>query len=98
MELSTSSIQAVTKRFDKWRTALQQIIGIQHRERHCFSYSLKREIFDSDPTCQICGQRIQLMDDYALDHIEQYWRDGKTVAENARLTHRFCNWSRSRND
>lgn len=98
IELSTSSIQAITKRFDKWRSALQQVIGIQHREPRCFSYSLKREIFDSDPTCQICGQQIQLVDDAALDHIEQYWVGGKTVPENARLAHRFCNWSRPRND
>ncbi|MDP1709173.1 MAG: DUF262 domain-containing protein [Gammaproteobacteria bacterium] len=98
IELSTSSIQAITKRFDKWRSALQQVIGIQHREPRCFSYSLKREIFDLNPTCEICGQQIQLVDDAALDHIEQYWRGGKTVPENARLTHRFCNWSRPRNN
>lgn len=98
IELSTSSIQAVTKRFDKWRIALQQIIGIQHKEPRCFSHSLKQEIFASDPTCQICGQQIQLVDDAALDHIKQYWRGGKTVPENARLTHRYCNWARPKND
>jgi hypothetical protein len=98
IELSTSSVQAVTKRFDKWRIALQQIIGIQHREPRCFSHSLKQQIFDSDPICQICRQQIQLIDDAALDHIEQYWCGGKTVPENARLAHRYCNWARPRND
>ena len=34
----------------------------------------------------------------AVDHIEQYWRGGKTIPENARLTHRYCNMARPRND
>jgi len=98
IELSTSSVQAVTKRFDKWRLTLQEVIGIQHKEPRCFSHALKREMFATDPTCKICSQKIQLVDDAALDHIEQYWRGGKTVPDNARLTHRYCNWARSRKD
>lgn len=96
IELSTSSIQAVTKRFDKWRITLQGIIGIQHKEPRCFSHALKQEMFATDQACKICGQQIKLIDDAALDHIEQYWRGGKTVPENARLAHRYCNWSRTR--
>jgi hypothetical protein len=98
IELSTSSIQAVTNRFDKWRLALQDILGISQREPRCFSFKLKQELFASDPTCTICGQRIQNVDDAAVDHIEQYWTGGKTIPKNARLSHRFCNWSRSRKD
>jgi hypothetical protein len=98
IELSTSSIQAVTKRFDKWRITLQEIIGVQRKEPRCFSYELKKQIFDLDPTCKICNQQIQLVDDAALDHIEQYWRGGKTIPENARLTHRYCNSARPRNE
>jgi len=98
IELSTSSVQAVTKRFDKWRLVLQEVIGIQNKEPRCFSHELKREMHSSNPTCEICGQRIQSVDDAALDHIEQFWRGGKTVPENARLTHRYCNWSRPRRD
>ena len=98
IELSTSSIQAVTKRFDKWRITLQQVIGIQHKEPRCFSYDLKQRLFENNSTCEICGQNIQSVDDSALDHIEQFWRGGKTIPENARLTHRYCNMARSRND
>ncbi len=98
IELSTSSLVAVTKRFDKWRSALQQVIGIQYKEPRCFSHALKQELYDVNPTCQICGHKIQLLDDAALDHIEQYWLGGRTIPENARLTHRFCNWSRPRQD
>lgn len=98
IELSTSSVQAVTKRFDKWRITLQSILGIQQKEQRCFSYKLKQEMMAADPTCAICGQRIASIDDSAIDHIKQYWLGGKTIPENSRLTHRFCNWSRPRSD
>lgn len=98
IELSTSSVQAVTIRFDKWRLTLQKILGIAQKEPRCFSLKLKQELYDKDSTCAICGQRIQNIDDAAIDHIEQYWTGGKTIPENARLTHRYCNWARSKKD
>lgn len=98
IELSTSSIQAVTKRFDKWRLTLQSIIGIQQKEPRCFSSELKQKMFEENSVCAICEQRIQSVDDSALDHIEQYWQGGRTVPENARLTHRYCNWARPRKE
>ena len=98
IELSTSSVQAVTKRFDKWRLTLQDIIGIAQKEPRCFSLKLKQELYDDDPTCSICGQKIHDIDDSAIDHVEQYWIGGKTIPENARLTHRYCNWARPRKD
>lgn len=98
IELSTSSVQAVTKRFDKWRLILQDIIGIAQKEPRCFSFKLKKELYDNDQTCSICKQKIQDIDDAAIDHIEQYWAGGKTIPKNARLTHRYCNWARSRKE
>ena len=98
IELSTSSVQAVTKRFDKWRLTLQDIIGIAQKEPRCFSLKLKEELYKNDSTCAICGQKIQNIDDAAIDHIEQYWKGGKTIPENARLTHRYCNWARPRQE
>ena len=98
IELSTSSVQAVTKRFDKWRATLQSIIDIAQKEPRCFSLKLKQELFDHDPTCSICTQRIHNIDDAAIDHIRQYWSGGKAIPENARLTHRYCNWARPRKD
>jgi len=98
IELSTSSVQAVTKRFDKWRLTLQDIIGIARKEPRCFSLKLKEELYKNDSTCAICGQKIQDIDDAAIDHIKQYWAGGKTIPENARLTHRYCNWARPRKD
>ena len=96
IELSTSSVQAVTVRFDKWRTSLQSILGINQKEPRCFSFELKEKMMATDPTCAICKQHISSVDDAALDHIEQYWVGGRTIPENARLTHRYCNWSRPR--
>jgi hypothetical protein len=98
IELSTSSVQSVTKRFDIWRAALQDILGIGRKESRCFSMQLKEALFKANPTCAICGQKIASIDDSAVDHIKQYWTGGQTIPENARLAHRFCNWSRPRTD
>ena len=98
IELSTSSLQAVTKRFDLWRSALQNVIGIGAKEPRCFSRTLKEALHKENPTCSICNHRIEEVDDSAVDHIEQYWTGGKTIPENARLTHRYCNWSRARKE
>lgn len=96
IELSTSSKKAVTIRFDKWRFALQEILGIGIKEPRCFTYALKKELFEKNNICTICGNRILNIDDAAVDHIKQYWTGGKTIPENARLAHRFCNNARPR--
>jgi hypothetical protein len=68
IELSTSSVQAVTKRFDIWRAALKDIIGIATTEPRCFSSQLKQSLFTANSTCAICGQKIVDVDDAAVDH------------------------------
>lgn len=98
IEISTSSVQAVKKRFDLWRNSLENIIQFGQREQRCFTRSFKEQLFRENPTCAICGQKIDHVDDAAVDHIEQYWTGGKTIPENARLTHRFCNWSRPKKE
>jgi hypothetical protein len=96
IELSTSSKQAVETRFDIWRSVLKQAIGPTSLQPRCFTFALKTQLFEKDPTCTICKQNISTIDDSAVDHIEQYWLGGMTIADNARLTHRYCNWSRSK--
>ena len=98
IELSTSSVKAVTNRFDKWRMLLQTILGIGTTEPRCFTYELKQELYDANDNCAICGNKIRSIDDSAVDHIEQYWTGGKTIPSNARLTHRYCNNARPRTD
>lgn len=96
--LSTSSVQAVKKRFDKWRLRLDAILEADKKQERCFSLELKQKLFDSNPTCAICGQQIATIDDAAVDHIEQYWLGGKTDPRNARLAHRYCNCARKRHE
>lgn len=96
IELSTSSIRMVTTRFDKWREALGTVLSQSVKQPRAFSRALKQELYNANPTCSICGQHIADLDDAAVDHIDQYWLGGKTIPENARLTHRYCNWSRPR--
>jgi len=100
IEKSTSSIQAVTIRFDKWRLMLQDIIGISEKEPRLFKYEDKERLFKSDEgkICDLCHQKIRDIDDAHLDHIEQYWKGGKTELDNARLTHRYCNMIRPRKE
>jgi Protein of unknown function DUF262/HNH endonuclease len=98
IEKGTSGLRQVITRFDKWRSALQSVIGVYHKEPRCFSRQLKEELFERNPTCAICGQSITEIDDSAVDHIKQYWKGGQTIPENARLTHRYCNWARARSE
>lgn len=98
IEISTSSATSVRTRFDKWRQNLEQIVGSPRTETRCFSRELKKELFERNPTCALCNQAIRDLDDAAVDHIEQYWLGGKTIPENARLAHRFCNGSRPRKE
>ncbi len=88
----------VTYRFKKWNDVVDSIIKDDKASARCFSYELKKRLFDANPVCAICGQQITCIDDAAVDHIEQYWNGGKTDPENARLTHRYCNCARDKYD
>lgn len=94
IRISTGNVSAIMIRFKKWLDALEKIIGYYTKEPRAFSLSLKEQLYKQDQTCKKCGQRIQVLDDAAVDHIEHYWRGGATIPSNARLLHRFCNQSR----
>lgn len=98
IELSTSRLQAVRIRFRKLEDIMENILGIAQKEDRCFSYKIKEEFFNNDSTCSICGQKIQNIDDSAMDHKEQYWAGGQTIPSNARLTHKYCNLARPRKE
>ena len=98
IERSTSSQDMVKRRFDLTRERFEGILRDHKIQPRCFTRTLKQGLFNTDPTCAICGQAISEIDDSAVDHIEQYWQGGKTIPENARLTHRYCNNARSRKD
>ena len=84
--------------FDTWNRRIRECLsGAEPNDSNrCFSRKLKEEYFRGDPTCRICGQRINSVDDAAMDHELHYWRGGKTIPSNARLAHRLCNSTRSR--
>jgi len=96
--ISTSSKDKVYIRFEKWIHSLKQVLGAPRSEKRAFSLSLKEQLYDSNPTCAICNQRIHTVDDSEVDHVEFYWRGGKTMPSNARLVHRYCNRSRGGRD
>ncbi len=93
---TTDKPDRVRYRADEWRKRLDALVKDQGPRN--FSRALKDSLFHQNPTCTICGQRIQDSDDAEVDHVQHYWRGGKTIAENARLTHRYCNRARGGKD
>jgi hypothetical protein len=85
-------------RADVWMTRLKEVLGNPHREPRSFTLQIKTGLHDADPTCALCQQRIHDVDDAEVDHILHYWRGGRTIPENARLVHRYCNRSRGGRD
>lgn len=94
----TSDPERVKARFDIMRHTVDAVLKDMPAQQRCFSRQLRQDLYDADPTCGICGQHIVHIDDAAVDHVDQYWRGGKTIAENARLAHRYCNLARPRNE
>jgi hypothetical protein len=90
-------VDKVVNRFKIWDEALQKIVGHPKNEIRLFDKDFKKKLFDQNPICELCGNKIMLLEDATIDHIDQYWRGGKTNENNARLTHAYCNMSRSRN-
>ena len=90
----TDNREKTTTRFQKWISTLEEIIGVHVPEPRTFSLHYKKQLYETNSICAICGQKIHLFDDAEVDHIEQYWRGGKTIPSNARLTHRYCNRAR----
>lgn len=93
----TDNKDKIQLRFDRWLSALKEIVVNSKMGPRNFSLQYKKQMWESNPTCAICGQKIHLVDDAEVDHIEQYWKGGKTIPSNARLSHRYCNRARSRN-
>lgn len=95
----TTSTDKVTTRFKKWLDVLEKIVGSPKTEPRTFSWEIKKQLYEQNPVCAICENKIMTIDDAVIDHIEHYWRGGKTIPSNARLTHRYCNLRRGgRND
>lgn len=93
---ATGEVSRLDYVFETWRRRLGEVLrndGAGGTTR-IFSRRLKKELFDQNPTCAICENEIKLLDDAVVDHVEHYWRGGRTLPENARLAHRYCNLER----
>jgi hypothetical protein len=95
---STGDPAKIEYSFSVWNERLRQAVSASEKNdaQRLFSYQLKEELFSQDSSCSICGQKIHMINDAALDHDVQYWQGGKTIPSNCRLAHRQCNWERSR--
>ncbi len=91
---STDKPERIQYRAEVWLRRLRTLVGHAPAEPRTFSLELKETLYEANPTCEICGQRIHDIDDAEVDHLEHYWRGGRTIPENARLTHRYCNRAR----
>lgn len=91
---TTDNTDRVLYRARVWQERLRAVTSDAGQGPRTFSLALKQSLYEADPTCQMCGQRIHDLDDAEVDHIEHYWRGGKTIPENARLAHRYCNRAR----
>lgn len=94
IQLKTSNSDMVEYRFKTWLETLDKIVREKQTDR-LFSYSVKKELYEKDPTCKICNQHINNIESAHVDHIVPYSKGGKTVIENAQLTHRWCNLHKS---
>lgn len=82
--------------FSAWKDRLKEAVKEEapNDPQRCFSYALKKEMFEQNNFCEICDQHISHINDAAMDHHRHWWRGGRTVPENARLVHRYCNATR----
>jgi 5-methylcytosine-specific restriction endonuclease McrA len=93
IELKTSGREQMNIRFSKWLGALKSIVSSSTSRN--FSYEIKKQLFDKDPTCGICHNQILAIEDAEVDHIDPYSRGGPTAIENAQIAHRYCNRHKS---
>ena len=76
----------VRTRFKIWFDSLRKITENQNNN---FSLELKRQVYDRNPECCVCGRSIQILDDAEINNVDYYWRGG-TIPIDARVAHRYC--------
>ena len=98
IEKWTNSFSQIKKRFEIFNESISAIFKMDTKQERCFSFQFKENLFKLNNNCKICNQTIYAVEDAAVDHIEQYWLGGKTIPENGRLVHRYCNAARRRKE
>jgi hypothetical protein len=82
-------------RWTGFKAHVQNILDATEVEARFFPLDFRRQLFEKNPTCKICGNEIHTFDDSTVDHIQPYSRGGKTIPENGQLAHRSCNARKS---
>ena len=95
IELKTSGTEQMKIRFKKWLDVLDNLTSPP--SPRIFPYTIKKQLFDEDPTCKLCGNQIMAIEDAEVDHKDPYSKGGPTTLDNAQLTHRYCNRHKSDN-
>jgi rubredoxin len=89
-----SEKKRVIRRFRIWEDALAQLLGDEDLGPRQFTIDTREGLFKANPKCELCKQKITVIEDAHVDHKVAYVKGGPTVDENAELTHRFCNMSK----
>ena len=95
--LQTSDKDILKKRFKIWFKKLDDIVGNNGYQQRTYSYQVKKDLFNKNPTCAISGQRILAIEDSEVDHILPFSKGGKTEIENAQLVLRYFNRAKNNN-
>ena len=83
---------AATKlRWTRFKTQVQDILDGTNVEPRFFTLEFRRQLFQNDASCKICGNQIHVFEDSTVDHKHPYSLGGRTILENAQLAHRSCN-------
>ena len=88
---STDEIKQRQKREEILKGILESLYEKKDNKR-IYSREQRRLIWNSEdePKCAIC-EKIVTWEDYNADHIKPHSKGGKTLIDNAALTHRSCN-------
>lgn len=97
IETGTSDKARLQRRFKIWLETLGKIVGEDNSTKRLFPYSTKKKLFETDPTCRLCGQQILIIDDAEVDHTVPFSVGGETEVSNAQITHRYCNRRKNNN-
>ena len=78
-------------RWIKFRSLVDQIVDGTVAQPRFFSFEFRTELWNDSHTCALCHNEIHTFEDATVDHKTPFSKGGKTVPDNAQLSHRGCN-------
>lgn len=89
--IRASSTDSTRTRWFGFKAEVQDLLNKVQVEPRFFSYTYRKQLYDADPKCRLCGNQILTFEDSTVDHITPYSKGGKTDPENGQLAHMLCN-------